>query len=114
MATFNKETKIWSRTAAVPTFNMNANLGQVAIYALSMYPDEVCQISADTGVQLTGRDIRTRAIRIAQNLQARGYKEGDVIAFAVTTCENVAPALFGCFLLGAPVNTVDPEFQIGE
>lgn len=114
MATYNKDTKIWSRPAGVPTYNMNSNLGQAVIYALSMYPDEVCQISADTGIELTGRDIRTRAIRTAQNLQLKGVKEGDVVAFAATTSENVAPALFGCFLIGAPVNTVDPEFQIAD
>lgn len=114
MALYNSETKIWSRPAAVPTFNMHSNLGQALIYALSMYPDEVCQISADTGVELTGRDIRTRAIRIAQSLKARGYKEGDVIGFSATMSENVAPALFGCFLIGAPVNTLDPEFQIAD
>lgn len=114
MATYNKKEKIWSRPSLSSTFNMTQNLGQCILFSLNLSVNDVVQISADTGIELTGGEIRKRAIRVAQNLNLLGIKEQEVIAIAATMSQHVAPVLFGCFLVGAPINTLDPEFNIGK
>lgn len=114
MASYDPNTKIWSNPESTPLYNLNANLGQVIIHSLSMYPNKIVQISADTDIKLTGREIRIRTIRIAENLRERGYKSGDILAICARNSENVAPVFYAALLLGTPINTLDPDFQIGE
>lgn len=74
----------------------------------------VAQVCVESGVKLTCDDIRLRSIRAAQNLTKLGYKQGDMVGFAMRNRENVAPLVYGCFLIGAPVNCVDPDFTAAD
>lgn len=114
MATYNPDTKIWSNPDETSLYNSDANLGQVIMHSLSLYPNQIAQISADTGVKLTARDLRIRSIRAAENLRARGLKSGDIVAICAKNSENVAPVFYATLLLLTPVNTLDPDFQIGK
>lgn len=113
MVSFNSETKIWSCPPNRPLFNIDGNLGQVILHSLRMCPNDVLQVNADTGLELTGYEIRKRTIRAAEHLRARGYKPDDIIAICAKNSDNVAPILYAGFLLFTPVNTLDPGFQVG-
>lgn len=114
MATYNEETKIWSNPSSVSLYNPRTNLGQVLVAALQLNEGKTFQIEASNGAKISTTEARTRAIRAAQNLQKQGIEEGDILAIAARTLENVPSILFAGLLLGAPVNTLDPDFNIGK
>lgn len=72
------------------------------------------QLLGKTGTKVTAKEVRSRAIRAAQRLQEQGVTEGDILGIAARTLENVPAILYAGLLLGAPVNTLDPEFSQGE
>ena len=55
-------------------------------------------------------EIRSRSIRAAQNLRARGYTKNQVVGFIAGNSHHVAPIVFASLYLGCPVNTLDPSF----
>lgn len=114
MAKFDSKTNTWSTPYDEPIFNTKANLGQAILYALNQNPDFVTQISADTNVEVTCREMRNRSIRLAEQLRNLGYNENDVFAIAAKNSENVAPAIFASHLLGIPINCLEPSFVKGK
>ncbi|KXJ76890.1 hypothetical protein RP20_CCG008712 [Aedes albopictus] len=112
--TYDSRTKIWSGVKMPGPFNPQANLGHLILNVLERNPSMVAQVSVESGVELTCEELRLRSIRAAQNLTKLGYQQGDMIGFAVRNRENVAPLVYGCFLIGAPVNCVDPDFTVDD
>lgn len=109
---FDPTTKIWRGTRTSPIYNPNQSLGELLLNRLAQTPDHIAQVSADRGVQISCGELRLRTIRIAQSLTDLGFsRERDIIAMAVRNGEHVAPALFACFALGIPVNTLDATFK---
>ncbi|XP_065091317.1 probable 4-coumarate--CoA ligase 1 [Ochlerotatus camptorhynchus] len=106
--------KIWSGPRQPGPFNPQANLGQLILNVLERNPTMVAQVCVESGVELTCQEVRLRSIRAAQNLTKLGCKQGDMIGFAVRNRENVAPLVYGCFLIGAPVNCVDPDYTTAD
>lgn len=85
-------------------------MGQAILFVQDLNPDGVCQISADTGIEVTNRQMRQRTLSLAENLRAEGYKLGDVLAIAAKNSEHVAPVVFASLLLGTPLSCLDPGF----
>ncbi|XP_065075003.1 probable 4-coumarate--CoA ligase 1 [Ochlerotatus camptorhynchus] len=112
---YDPSTKIWSGLPRKPIFNPQQGIGDLILQILERNADKVVQISADSGVEVTGAEMRLRTIRIAQNLIRMGYGSGrhseDIFTMIVRNGEYTAPVLFACFALGIPVNTLDPSFQ---
>ncbi|KAG5670854.1 hypothetical protein PVAND_001088 [Polypedilum vanderplanki] len=106
--TFNQVTKVWSGPKVPPIFNPDQNLGQLIVKVLEQTPDAVTQISADTNVSVTCGETRERILKFAVHLNNLGLKQGDVIGVVAGNTENIAPAVFACFLLGLPVNPLAP------
>lgn len=113
MATYNAETKVWSNPADPPLYNPSANLGQVLLSALELSQDVTSQLDSTTGRKVTASEIRLRAIRIAQNLRKQGITESDILAISAYNLEIVPSILLAALLLGAPINTLDPDFTTG-
>ncbi|XP_029711464.1 uncharacterized protein LOC109406984 [Aedes albopictus] len=108
---YDSTTKIWRGTNMQPIYNPNQTLGALMIATLNHNPQQIAQISADTGVRVTCGEMRLRTIRAAQNLARMGYGKGNIFTMAVRNEETVAPVLFACFALGIPVNLLDASFQ---
>ncbi|XP_062549577.1 probable 4-coumarate--CoA ligase 1 [Armigeres subalbatus] len=113
---YDPSTKIWSGLRRKPIFNPHQNLGDLILQMLERNNEKVLQISADSGVELTGGELRLRSIRIAQNLMKMGHgrkmpHSEDIFTMVVRNGEHTAPVLFACFALGIPVNTLDPSFE---
>jgi 4-coumarate--CoA ligase len=106
--TFNSETKVWSGRKFPSMYNPDQNLGHLILSVLKLSPDAITQVSADTGVQVTCGQMRDRIEKFARHLVAQGLKQGDVVGVVAGNSENVAPAVFACFLLGLPVNPLAP------
>ncbi|KAG5669209.1 hypothetical protein PVAND_017102 [Polypedilum vanderplanki] len=106
--TFDKITKVWSGPKVPPFFNPDQNLGQLILKVLEQTPETVTQISADTKVSVTCGQMRERTEKFAKYLNSLGLKQGDVVGIVAANTENLAPAVFACFLLGLPVNPLAP------
>ncbi|XP_001656167.2 probable 4-coumarate--CoA ligase 1 [Aedes aegypti] len=113
-SSYDPASKVWSGAKLPGPFNPQANLGHLILNVLERNPSMVAQVSVESGVELTCQELRLRSIRAAQNLTKLGYKKGDMVGFAVRNRENVAPLLYGCFLIGAPVNCLDPDFTVDD
>lgn len=112
MATFNKDTKIWSNPSGDFLYNPNLNIGEPLLHALLLLGDRVLQIDGETGITITAKEARVHTIRAAQTLQSLRIKEGDVIATATRILPHIPSVVIAGFLVGAPVNILDPGFQI--
>ncbi|XP_065074848.1 probable 4-coumarate--CoA ligase 1 [Ochlerotatus camptorhynchus] len=113
---YDPSTKIWTGLPGrKPIFNPHQSIGDLILQILERNADKVVQISADSGVEVTGAEMRLWTIRIAQNLIRMGYggvgrQNEDMFTMIVRNGENTAPVLFACFALGIPANTLDPSF----
>lgn len=108
---YDPSTKTWSGTQSPPLYNPNQSLGALVLSVLNRNPQQIAQISADTGARMTCGEMRLRTIRVAQNLARMGYNRDNTFTMAARNGESVAPVLFACFALGIPVNTLDASFQ---
>jgi 4-coumarate--CoA ligase len=100
--------KIWSGSKVPPLYNPDQNLGHLILQVLIQTPDAVHQISADTNVSVTCREMHDRTIKFTKYLQKCGAQEGDLIGSVTANTENLAPVMFACFTLGLPVNPLSP------
>ncbi|XP_019535556.2 uncharacterized protein LOC109406989 [Aedes albopictus] len=108
---YDPATKIWRGNNTQPLYNPNQSLGAFMLAVLNRNPQQIAQISVDTGARITCGEMCLRTIRVAQNLARMGYGPGNVFTMAVRNDEHAAPVLFACFALGIPVNTLDASFK---
>lgn len=62
-------------------------------------------------MMLTNHEIKVKTICVSQNLLKIGVNAGDVIAIIAGNHHYVAPVVFACLTIGAPVNTLDASFN---
>lgn len=62
---------------------------------------------------MTNEEIRMKTIQVADNLKRYGIIEGDVISIIARNSEFLAPVVFGCLVIGTPINPIDPQFNKG-
>uniref|UniRef100_A0A182PI00 AMP-dependent synthetase/ligase domain-containing protein n=1 Tax=Anopheles epiroticus TaxID=199890 RepID=A0A182PI00_9DIPT len=111
---YDPRTCCWQGPSRPPVLNPAANLGQVLLNVLERTPEKQAQVNGDTGYIMSCDELRRRSIRFARALISDGCGKGDVVALMARNSDDVAPVLFGCFLAGATVSTLDPSFGVEE
>lgn len=133
---YNEAEKLWYGSDLPPLYNPSVSIAQVVLNSLSVFGSKVaqvkklktqklnkffekfmdffCQISDDTGIQMTFDEIRTQTIRAAQNLQARGYKQKQVFGMITANSHHVAPIFFASIANGCSPIALDPSFGKAE
>ncbi|XP_062538165.1 probable 4-coumarate--CoA ligase 3 [Armigeres subalbatus] len=112
MSRFDSTTRTWHGPTQPPVLNPAASIGQVIVNILERTPEKLIQIDADTGEEYTCDKVRLQMIRAALNLtQVFKISKADMICMVLDNRSCVMPLLFGCFLIGAPVHTLDASFQ---
>lgn len=101
---YDSVNKIWSGKPRIPLYNPEANLGQLILKNLIQSPKKIFQVSDDSGVQLSNFETYRRSIKFADYLTKAGLIQGDVVGTIVSNNENLAPLMFGCFIIGVAVN----------
>ena len=84
------------------------------VNALSKAPFTVGQICHDDDHRMLNWEILRSSVRVALHLRDLGLGEGDVLALAAGNRRYVASVVFGCYLQGVPVNTLDPTFHVQD
>ncbi|XP_058443734.1 uncharacterized protein LOC131425681 [Malaya genurostris] len=108
---YDSENRTWSGRNVPLLYNPNQSIGEFVWQILSRAPWKIAQISADSGVRVTYHEMRLRSVRVAQNLASIGYETGDVMTIISRNNQNLAPVVFGCFMLGLSINSLDPKFH---
>jgi acyl-CoA synthetase (AMP-forming)/AMP-acid ligase II len=112
--TYDPVQKIWSGPKITPIYNTDANLGFLILQRLIQSPQNVFQISDDSGIELTNLDIYKRSIKFAKFLTKAGLKQGDVLGLNASNCEHIVPIMFACFILGIAVHPLALVMDVKE
>ncbi|XP_055390017.1 uncharacterized protein LOC129618997 [Condylostylus longicornis] len=112
---YDAEQKIWYGPKIQSNSNIdNKSAGEFILSILEEVPDKVIQISANNGIQITGKQMHTLSIRACQNLQLNRLKQNDIIGIAASNSHYLAPIVFGSYLCGTTLSTLDPSFRKDE
>ncbi|XP_055684186.1 luciferin 4-monooxygenase-like [Lutzomyia longipalpis] len=111
---FDEKALIWRGGNSLKILNNKASIGAAALCALNQNPDFVAQISDNSGVRKTNREIRDAMLKIAVNLGKIGCSKGDVVGFLSSNNEEVGSAVLATLLLAAQVNALDPSSGKGD
>lgn len=112
MASFDAEEKIFSGEKFPQIYHDEVPLGQVLLYNCLKYSDKVIHIYGDSGVKLTCGQMSDLMKRVAIRLQKFNLQFGDVVGFVAANSTFLAPAVFGCVLLGLPINPLSVTLEI--
>lgn len=104
------EEYIWNGPESPEIYHPRLPLGQLLLYYLAKSPLKVTQVCADSSVELTCGEMSNLMTNIAHNLMDLGLKTGDVVGIVAKNTTYLAPAVFGCILIGAQINPLDPTF----
>lgn len=108
---FDSKTRVWTGTTGAYQFPMDIFFGEKLLVAFDETPDRILQIDHDEGTSLTCKEVKLSSIRVAQNLLRLGIKADDVIGFVCRNSKNVVPLIYGCALIGAPINSLHISFS---
>lgn len=59
---------------------------------------------------MTAREMRQKALKVAESLTALGIKQGDIIQLCLTEHDDMVPLWLGIVVSGAVLNTMHTEF----
>lgn len=107
---FNANTKIWTGDVGAYRYPMDIYLGEKLLEALDETPERVIQINHEDGTSQTCQEVKLASIRVAQNLQRLGIQSDDVIGFVCRNSSTVLALIYGCALIGAPINPLHVSF----
>lgn len=106
MSQYDSTTKIWSGPKVNRNEDNSLSFRENVLKCLRSSPEKVFQICDDDGSELTFSQVEEMSIRVARNLQKIGVKPKDVISVFFKNTAIVAPIVFGCTLIGAPINPI--------
>ncbi|KXJ80039.1 hypothetical protein RP20_CCG027098 [Aedes albopictus] len=117
MTTYDPERRVWSGPRTGTLFDPSRSAGDVLMELLTRSPEKPILIDGDSGRVLTRGELRTRAVRIAQNLRklfSYGEKSDEVVTIAAMGNENLIPLVVALQFLAVPYNTLYPNYTEDE
>lgn len=103
---YNPRTKIWTGDMGPYSYPLDIFFGEKLLEALDRTPERTLQITHGDNGTLTCKDAKMSSIRVAQNLQRLGIKPDDVIGFICRNSNIMVSLVYGCALIGAPINSL--------
>lgn len=111
MATFFTETKVWEGLTLPYKYSHSTSIGAEILKTLQETPERILNICHDDETSMTCHETRLSSIRVAQNLTRFGLQQGDIIGIMCTNSTYLPPVLFGCLMIGAPINPIDTGYK---
>jgi 4-coumarate--CoA ligase len=106
---FNAETKVWEGIKVPYPVPFDVHLSELVIKELEKNPNRVIQISYDDESEMTGKELRLKIVRIAQNLKKIGIKDEDVVGVVCENSIDLMAYVNGVLQLGAIVNAMSVD-----
>nr|XP_029725091.1 luciferin 4-monooxygenase-like [Aedes albopictus] len=117
MTSYDAERRVWSGPRVEPLFDPGRSAGDVVMELLRRDPEKPVLIDADSGQVLTREEVRTRAVRIAQNLSTKfglGGNCDEIVTIAALGSENLIPLTVALQCLAVPYNALYPHYTEAE
>lgn len=111
MTTFDEINKIWKAPSASYPRPLDNYFGEELLAFLKESPDSILQISHDEKYSMTRREARELTINVARNLMKLSVKPNDVIGVICRNSKYLPVILYGCIVVGAPINPLDNSFD---
>lgn len=106
--TYDAQNKLWYGPKISPMFNPNQNIGALILNILHQRGSAVAQISADSGIALTCKQLYDRTIVMTDYLKKCNLQEDDFIGMVVNNSENLMAVAYACYTLGIPICPLSP------
>lgn len=106
MSFYDSAEKIWSGPSLPSIYNTEASIGYLTLSNLKTTPDRVVEVFHETGVEVKGKDMYERSIKIFKYLHAMGLSQNDVAGFLAVSSENLFPTVIACLTYGLPINAL--------
>lgn len=123
---YNAELKIWSGPEYISR-NPTVSFGKSILDKLELHGDKIMQvrrvheysirlhfvfeqINDTSGYKMTAREMRLKALKVAESLKAVGIKQGDIIQICLTEHDDLVPLWLGIIASGAVLNILHTEF----
>jgi 4-coumarate--CoA ligase len=90
----------------VPIYNPKVSLGNIILHHLKKYPENVFQVNADDGTEITCGKMANLMTNFAKNMLKKGFKEGDVVGIIGNQSNYITSAILGCFIAALPISTI--------
>lgn len=112
LTSYNEKEKLWRGRDVLPLYNPKINIARALLSSMSFFGPKIAQvnqkmqknliltlikpyvkyqISDNNGIRMSFDEIRLKSIRLAQNLQGRGYKPNQVFGIIAKNSHYVAP-----------------------
>lgn len=111
MTSFDEVNKVWTGPSAAYPRPLDNYFGEELLEALNESPDSILEISHDENYYMTRKEARELTINVARNLVKLNVKPNDVAGFICRNSKYLPVILYGCIVVGAPINPLDNSFD---
>lgn len=112
---YNPCTKSWFGPKNIPLYSNRVSLGSIALYSLGLHPDNIIQVYADDGSEMSARELQQDIIAVASSLKGKfRIEKGDVIGIVAKNTKYLAAVVFAALTVGAPISPMDPSLSSEE
>lgn len=107
MSSYDELHKIWSGAKADYPHPMDTYFGEEILKMLNESPDEILEITHEENYSMTRKEARELSINVARNLMRLNVKPDDVVGFICRNSKYLSVLMYGCIIIGAPINPLD-------
>lgn len=111
MTSFDEVNKIWKGPSAAYPRPLDNYFGEELLEALNESPDAILEISHDENYSMTRKEARQLTVNVARNLVKLNVKPNDVVGVICRNSKYLPVILYGCIVVGAPINPLDNSFD---
>ncbi|XP_037033100.1 4-coumarate--CoA ligase 1-like [Bradysia coprophila] len=111
MTTFDAVNKVWKAPKAAYPRPLDNYFGEELLRTLSESPDAILEISHDESYSMSRKEARELTINVARNLMKLNVQPNDVIGVICRNSKYLPVLIYGCIVVGAPINPLDNSFD---
>lgn len=111
MTTFDEVNRVWKGPVADYPRPLDNYFGEELLASLNESPESILEITHDENYSMTRREARELTINVARNLMKLNVKPNDVIGVICRNSKYLSVVLYGCIIVGAPINPLDNSFD---
>lgn len=111
MTTFDPVNKVWKAPKVDYPRPLDNYFGEELLKALNESPEAILEISHDENYSMTRREARELTINLARNLTKLNVQPNDVIGVICRNSRYLSVLIYGCIVVGAPINPLENSFD---
>lgn len=110
MSSYDSVNKVWKGPKFPYPYAKDVYFGEELLKVLCKSPESIMFINHEENYSMTRGEARELSINVARNLIKLGIKPDDVVGVICRNSKYVPVVLYGCIIVGAPINPLDVSF----